>query len=434
MRKVGRAGKIMPPAVHQVEKLHLPVPDRFELSNGIPVYVLPAVAAEVIKIDVVFKAGRPWETKQLVSKATSRMTREGTTRRNSAEIAEQIDFYGGTFKATSGLDSTVFSLFSLSQHLEKLLPVFTDCILNPIFPEKELDTYKKNSIRTLKVDLDLPENVAYRQLTESIFGSSHPYGYNSSEATFLDLSVADLEAHFRRLYVAENCFILVSGNSNPQILHLIGQYLESMPKAGRSIPTPKFGSVPNSSGRVLLEKVGAPQSAIKLGRRMFTKKHPDYNGFMVLNTLLGGYFGSRLMANIREKKGYTYNIYSSNDSLLFDGYFYIGTEVHAKMDKAVLREIWKEMDLLIAEPVGNSELEMVKNYLIGMLLHGLDGAFNTSDIVKSYLLENLPMDTYAQLVRDIREISAIQIQEMAQRYFQRDAFWEILVQPAKKPK
>jgi len=169
------------------------------------------------------------------------------------------------------------------------------------------------------------------------------------------------------------------------------------------------------------------QASIRIGNRLFNRQHPDSHGLSVLNTLLGGYFGSRLMANIREDKGYTYNISSVVDFMQFDGCFYISTEVGNEFAQLALQEIYREMELLQTELVDEEELLMVQNYLMGNFLAALDGPFNVSEVVKIIVSEELPLSFFREGVQNVRDITAEEIQRLAQIYLQRDNMWEVIV-------
>jgi predicted Zn-dependent peptidase len=179
---------------------------------------------------------------------------------------------------------------------------------------------------------------------------------------------------------------------------------------------------------------GSLQTAVKIGRRTFSRQDPDANGLYVLNTILGGYFSSRLMTNIREKKGYTYNIYSSNDHHLHDGYLYISTEVNAGKGEATIRQIQQEMARLREERVTAEELQMVRSYLTGIILNGLDGVMNTADILKGFLLEGTDRDDFYRLTAAIRNIGAEEIQQLAERYLQPEDYWVVTVGPNQRQK
>lgn len=162
------------PPVHEVRNLVLPDPQVVRLDNGVPVYVLDFPGQEIVKIEAVYRAGRPEEGKHLVSRATSRLLREGTANRTGAEIAEHIDFYGGSLNVPTNLDTASFLLFSLKKYAAELIPVFAEVLQDPVFPESELETFKRTSVQELLVELEKVEVLAYRKITELIFGERHP--------------------------------------------------------------------------------------------------------------------------------------------------------------------------------------------------------------------------------------------------------------------
>jgi predicted Zn-dependent peptidase len=268
--------------------------------------------------------------------------------------------------------------------------------------------------------------VAYRKFTELLYGEEHPYGYNSFADTYSALTRDDLVEHYQANYVSGNCLLFLSGKITPQIRALMEQHLgnailkgeKRTVAVGPGVNTPLTVKVPHP------EKV---QTAIRIGSHLFTRSHPDYNGMYVLNTILGGYFGSRLMANIREEKGYTYNIYSNHDSMLFGGYFYVATEVGNEFVEPTIREIYVEMQKLQDKLVKKDEMEMVRNYLLGTLLTNLDGPFNISEVVKTFISEGLPLSGFEELVETIKTISPKELRELARKYFKKENLWEVVV-------
>jgi predicted Zn-dependent peptidase len=149
----------------------------------------------------------------------------------------------------------------------------------------------------------------------------------------------------------------------------------------------------------------------------------------VVNTLLGGYFGSRLMSNVREKKGYTYNIYSAIETMRFDGYFYVSTETGNDVAEDAVKQIFTEIEILQNNLVGKKELELARNYLMGTLLSQMDGPFNTMDLVRSLAADGLTLSFFQDAIRVVQEITPEEIRELAQRYLGRDEMWEVFVGP-----
>lgn len=420
--------KIAPPT-REVRGLHLPKPQIIHLDNGIPVYVLDFPGQEILKLEVVYQVGRPEETKRLTARATARMLREGTQTRTGADIAEHFDFYGASMSAPTNLDTSNFLLFSLKKYAAEVIPVFAEVLLQPSFPEVEIETFRRNSIQELQVELEKVDVVAYRKVTELIFGENHPYGYNSVAEDYAALQRADLIQHFEQWYTPAHCMIFASGRVDEDALKLLNQHLGAPRLLNPSVSGARTVPIvnPQRPGKQHFRVSNALQSGIRVGRRLFNRQHPDFNGVFVLNTILGGYFGSRLMTNIREKKGFTYNIYSTADAMLYDGCLYIATEVNADKTNATLRAIFAEMKKLRDQPLSEEELEMVRNYLLGMLLNGLDGAMNISEVVRSLIVEGLPLESFDALVQTIRNITAAEIKSLAERYLQKEDYWVVTV-------
>lgn len=416
------------PPVFEVSHLVLPQPKLVHLDNGLPVYVLDFPGQEIVKLEAVFKAGRPEEEKRLASRATSRLLREGTLQRSAAEIAEHLDYYGASLTVPTSLDTSSFILFSVKKYAQEVIPSFAEMLQSPAFPEEELETFRRTSIQELQVELEKVETVAYRKITELIFGADHPYGYNSMPEDYQAIQRADLQHFYNTWYTPSNCLLFASGRIDEEILKLLNQHFGG----GEKIKPGKSGTKSLDTPTLRPKTIHVPlpgslQTAIKIGRRLFDRNHPDFNGLTVLNTLLGGYFGSRLMTNIREKKGYTYNIYSTVDAYLHDGCFYIATEVSPEKSAAAVRAIFNEIKKLREKPVEEEELSMVRNYILGMLLNGLDGPINSSDMVRNQIVENQTPEQFEALIQTVRTISAESLQALAQKYLQQKDFWVVTV-------
>jgi predicted Zn-dependent peptidase len=414
------------PPFFAVKDIPLPQPKLIHLDNGIPVYIINMGKIDAVKIEVVFKAGRPHEHKATVARATAALLKEGTLNKSSAEIAEHFDFYGGSLNTPFSLDTSSVIMHSLTKHVHHLLPVFAEIIKTPCFLQKELTTFVENSLQELQVELSKNDVLAYRKLTESIFGKDHPYGYNSNETSYKDITINDLKQFHNNFYNAKNAVIIVSGIVSDATIKLLNQYLGDLPVG--QLATPYISNTsPQKPKSLFIEKPESIQSAITVGRQLFNRNHEDHTGMFILNTILGGYFGSRLMENIREEKGYTYNIYSSLEPAVSDGYFYISTEVSNEFKEATLAEIYKEIELLQQELVGKSELKMVQNYLLGNMLNLIDGPFNIAEVYKTYIIENTDIQEFNQMIEKVRTIKATELRDLAQKYLQKDDLWEVVV-------
>lgn len=414
------------PTIKLVEALDLTHPAVHYLDNGIPVYELNMGTQEVIKLEIVFDAGRPYEEKKLAARSTVAQLKEGSKNYSAHKLAEHLDFFGSSVNIPFSLDVAQIVIYSLTRHFGDIIPVVAEMLSTPTFPQEELNSFIRRNQQRLQVDLSKNDVIAYRTLTEYIFGSSHPYGYNSFPETYGELDRADLVEHFRKCYTSGNCSIFVSGKTNDNILKAINSHLGQAVPEGK-LATPALKVEYTRPQQIRIDNPGTVQSAIRIGCHLFSRKHPDYIGLYILNTIFGGYFGSRLMHNIREDKGYTYNIYSMLDALRWDGSFYISTEVGTEFVKPTLKEIYKEMALLQQEQVSQAELEITRNFLLGHFLGMLDGPFNVSEVSKMMVLDKLPFSHFAEFIEKIKTISPQEIQDLAQKYLDKEKMWEIVV-------
>jgi predicted Zn-dependent peptidase len=193
------------------------------------------------------------------------------------------------------------------------------------------------------------------------------------------------------------------------------------------VPTPALILQEAAPERLLISKPDSLQSAIRIGFRTFNRHHADYFDLSILNLVLGGYFGSRLMTNIREEKGYTYNIYSTLDAMQFDGCFYIGTEVGHEFLQDTLTQVYLEMDRLRDELVDEDELEMMRNYILGNYLTMIDGPFNVAELVRLIVTEDLPFTELQTSVERTLAVTRNSIQETAKKYLLPEKMSEVIV-------
>ncbi len=416
-----------PPPIQAIESIPLPQAQRRKLSNGVELYELRIGSQDIIKIEWLFDAGRWYEQKPLVARAAAQLLKSGTPNYSADELADFFDFYGAKFKISDDFDEVSVRLYCLTKHLPTLLPVVQELFSTPIYDQDELKKFAQRHKQALRLQLQKNDVLAYRVFTEELFGSKHPYGYNSMPAFYDALDRVALQEHHERCYVAGGCKLIVAGKTDDALMDLICAYAEQLPaKAaplGRQVPP-----LPLKASKKRLPSIkSSTQASIRIGNRMIPKSHPDYPYFEFTNLLLGGYFGARLMQNLREDKGYTYSVYAAAETMRHSGYFYIYTDVNVELKEAALAEIYWEIERLQTEPVSTKELEMVKNYSLGMFLNAVDGVFNVSAIWKELLVEGLSPGFFDQLVQCITEITPQQIQKMARLYFNTDDLYEVLV-------
>ncbi len=414
------------PKMKAIQHIALPNYDYKEYPNGLKLVVINSGVQEVFKIEVIFKAGRFHESTKLASNSTLRMLREGTQKFTSDDISETIDFYGATLSCPTNLDYSTIVLYGLNQHFNALLPVLKQVVTAPIFPEEEFNNFIEERKQQYQIDLSKNDIVAYRTITENIFGSHHPYGYNSSKELYEAITIEDLHQHYNDHFRAGNCTIILSGKIHEDMLKKIEQEFFVDIKDGHTTAQ-KHQVNPSLQQQQFIHKENAIQTAIRIGTRLFDRTHPDYFGLYFLNIIFGDYFSSRLMMNIREDKGYTYNIYSMVDIMKKDGMFLISTETANEYTSSTIQEIYKEMDRLKEEKIPQKELEMAKNYSLGTLLTALDGPFNVSEVVRGLVLNGLDETYFNQMISTLKDISSEELQFLARKYMRKDNMTTVLV-------
>ena len=416
------------PPIFPIRSLALPKVTEVTLDNGLPVYCLADTKQEVLKLEWVFQAGRPFERGAMVARQTQLMLRAGSRRFSREAMAEKLDFLGSSLSLPFHLDTAQVAVYGLRKHLPQITALLADMLQHPTFPQQELVQLGKRQAAHLSVELEKNEVLAYRQITELLFGPHHPYGYNSTREGYAAMHRQQLADHHERLYHPGNAQLFIGGNIQEADMRLLNQSFGQQP-ARPQTEAPYLPAVPPLSvTRQIIPGGSGVQSAIRLGRRLFRRDHPDYAGVYVLNTVLGGYFGSRLMTNIREEKGLTYNIHSSLDTMRYDGMWLIGCEVSPEHASLALREIEHELDRLRTDPIPAEELEMVRNYLLGTILTMLDGPLNTMDLLLTFYAEKLPPSFFNDWVDTIIHITPEQLLHLARQYLQPNDWVTLLVE------
>ena len=416
------------PPIYPPPAVALPAPDVEALANGARLYVVDAGVQPVVKLEVLIEAGRWQEHRASVAQACNALWREGVEGGlNGGEAAERIDFYGATLQGYASLDHVGFTLYVLEKFVVEVLPVVFDLLVAPAFPRDELETFVARATAQLRINADKPDVQGYRLLTEAIFGRSHPYGYNSTEAGLTSLTRADLQRHHARHFLGGNTLAFLSGRVSAATRAAVRAQLARLPR-GDSRPEVHVLQ-PLDVPRVVHDMPHSLQSAVRLGRSFGRRTHADFAGLYILNTVLGGYFGSRLMTELREERGLTYNIYSSVDTMRYGGYLYLSAEVAGGTEAEALAAIHEELHLLREERIDEEELEMVRAYLMGSYLSMLDGPFNTAETVRTLVAEGTPLALFDTLVETTRTITAGELQRLARLWLGGEDFYEVVVGP-----
>ena len=283
----------------------------FTLDNKTPVYTINAGAEEVLQLEWVFHAGNWYEEKNIVAATTNFLLKNGIKNKNAFELNEHFEFYGAYLNRHCHNEFATVTLHCLAKHLQELLPVVAEIFAASIFSENELEVYKQNQKQRLEVNLKKCDFVSNRLIDEYIFGLHHPYGKYTSAADYDSLQKEALENFYKQFYTNGNCLIFVAGKLPATIEKQLNDVFGNLPFNQKKLPVITHELTPAKEKKYdILNDPNGVQGAIRMGIPFPNRHHPDYMKAQVLNTVFGGYFGSRLMSNIREDKGYTYGIHS----------------------------------------------------------------------------------------------------------------------------
>ena len=418
--------RTLTPAYKQVNDINFIAPTQQQLSNGIDVYTFNAGDKELVRVEFIFNNVNWDQTKPLQAVTVNSLINNGTATLSAKEIAEQVDYYGAFLQTDYGADHITITLYSLSKHLQSVLPIVKAILTESVFPQSELNIFIQNQKQKMQVNLQKNDFLARKTFAHAIFGDT-AYGSDISIEDYDTLKRDDLIQYYQAAFKPENCVIIAAGKFEEKEFGLLDESFGKDWISYSPSTLNDFSYLPKDGSKIIIEKPKSLQNAIRMGKLAINRSHSDFPAFQVLNTVLGGYFGSRLMANIREDKGYTYGIGSGVASLKHAGYFFIATEVGSDVCQSALTEIYAEIELLRTEKVSEEELNLVRNYMLGSLLGSLENIFSHADKFKNLYFSNLSYDYYNQYIETVKNISAEKIQQIAQNYLAPNTFVEVVV-------
>lgn len=402
--------------------------DRYTLDNQTPVYAIHAGAQDVVMIEWVFYAGNWYESKNIVAGTTNFLLKNGTAQRNAYAINEYFEFYGAYLNRSCYNETATITLHCLSKHLHELLPVVAEILTESIFPEAELAICKQNQKQRLEVNLKKCDFVANRLIDEYVFGFHHPYGKYTSTIDYDALQREEMAAFYEQFYKNGSCMVFAAGKLPADLGTQLNKVFGKLPLNSKPLPAIEYPLAPATEKKYrIINDAEGVQGAIRMAQPFFNRHHPDFPKVQVLNNIFGGFFGSRLMSNIREDKGYTYGIHSYLQNHIHHSAWMISTEAGRDVCEATIAEVYKEMERLRNEPVDKEELDLVRNYMIGSLLGDLDGPFQIISRWKTYVLNGLDEQYFYNSIETIRTVSSEELQALAQTHLQPEHFYELVV-------
>jgi zinc protease len=417
-----------PPAIKDAIEFDLKLKpyEKYTLRNDADVYAINAGAEDVLQVEWVFYAGNWFEKRNLIAASTNFLLKNGTSSKNAFQLNEHFEYYGSYLTRNCYNETATITLHCLAKHLEVLLPVVREMIVDSIFPEEEIRIYKQNMKQRLNVNLKKCDFVAGRLIDTYLYGENHPYGRYTRFEDFDMVTRDEIAAFYKDHYQKGKFILFVAGKVPANLFQLLDQNFGDLEyRDVEVLPIPSTAAS-EKKYRVSNDTNGV-QGAIRMGAPFPNRHHPDFVKAQVLNNVFGGFFGSRLMSNIREQKGYTYGIYSYLENHTQESAWVISTEAGRDVCEATITEVYKEMEILRGKKVGNEELLLVRNYMIGSILGDLDGPFHIINRWKNIILNGLDESFFYTQIETIKKVSAEEIQELANKYLVPERFYELVV-------
>lgn len=413
------------PEVKVPQSVAIRRPDITRLSNGADVYLLDIPEQPVIRVSFVFRAGTSLQRQPFSASAAANLLAEGSALHDARHIAERLDYFGSYYDVTIDHDYAVVTFASLSKFFAKTLEVAGEILTMPAFPAEEVAVYAGKHRQRLGLERRKVSFRAREIFAKTLFGPQHPYGVSYPEYRYNDLTRDVLEEFYKGHYVSGNCFIVASGRVGDTEKDLLLDFALNL-NCGDGAMAPLFPA-PETEVLEFEGHEGAVQSAIRIGRLFHTRMHPDFIPMQVVTAILGGYFGSRLVRNLREERGYTYGVFAGMVNMECEGYIAVATEVARDATVDSVAQIYLEMERLATEEVSQEELQIVKNIMTGEVMRILDGPFGIADVT----IENIQNGTdnlyLEHFMEEVREINPAKVLEVASKYLDPAAFSTVVV-------
>lgn len=414
------------PSAKEINKINFVKPEKHIFDNGIKAYLFPSQNSPVIKLDVIFAAGIEKENAKMQSVFANALLKEAPEGMTPDETAEYFDFYGAFIESFIGNDTAGLRLYVPQRYLIDVLPIFANLLKNPLLPENEFEILKSKNKEAIKNNLRKTKYLAMKAINNELFGDNHPRGMLINPDDPDKLSLNDIRKFVNENYSSSNCFVQIAGMADKTTIDFCNRYLGQ-----------KFGNIDNQKNKTaqiieskeslrLFEMKDAVQSSIYIGKNLGMLSEDELIDIGILNTVLGGYFGSRLMKNIREDKGYTYGIGSFiveyNDCIALK----ITTDVGVDVTKNAIDEIYKEIEKLHSSKIPTAELKLVQNFISGDMLSSFDGVFQTSTIWERLITQGRSASFIKRQINRTRTITPNDLKKLAEKYLPLDGFHTVV--------
>lgn len=405
---------ITPPSINPVvvDKMALPV--EITMPNGAPMYVLKGYDKGIVRLELLFKGGYAIQDKPLQATFTNRMLREGAGSFTSDEISRKLDYYGAWIESYSSQKCNHIVLYCLSKHFIPLLDLLEKIVKEPTFPEDNLDIVKRNGKAHFEVNSKKVDIVAQRYFEHALWGKNHPLGHVVEAVDYDNITRDDLLDYHKKVYNCNNISIFISGDISDSETFAVKEVFGSKKWGSAFEKNVVVVDAPSSIfGRNNIHIENTLQSAVKIGFMAMDVNDADFHKFRFLTVLLGGYFGSRLMTNIREENGYTYHISAEMDAYGKRNAFMISSETANEYVELCIKEIYNELEKLCTEPISESEVEHVRNYILGEMCRECEGLTAKSEVFVNAWLSGESFTSVNDYLEVVKTVTASELNRVA---------------------
>ncbi|MCL5288001.1 MAG: insulinase family protein [Acidobacteria bacterium] len=401
--------------------LNIPVPQTFQLANGLTVILSERKGLPVVAANLVVKSGsdsNPPDKPGLANFAVA-MLDEGTATRNALQIADEVARLGGTLGTGSSTDASFVTMRSLKKNFAALLDIAADVVLRPSLPEEEIERERKVRTGQLVQESDNPGIIASRVTAAALYGAQHPYGFREIGTLqgIKSITREDMLAFWKQNFVPNNAALVVAGNISAVELKALAEKVFTSWQKGTPA-RPALGNPKSTNARlILVDKPGAPQTEIRVVRVGAPRSSPDFAALSVMNNILGGLFSSRINMNLREEHGYTYGAFSAFIFRRSAGPFLVGSGVRTDVTAPAVSEALKEIRGMTTDPPTREEMNRSRDSLVRSIPGDFETSGSAAGSYSNIYIYDLGLDYYAKYPAKIMGVTSADAQAVAKKYF-----------------
>ena len=416
------------PEIKEISNVDLLKLEKRVLSNGLDMYIINAGKQDLIKVDVLFDAGNAYSKHPVLPGAISALMNDGTSTYSSDQIADIIDGKGAFYVGDIQKDYSQCSLYLLSKFADDLLPLYHDMITDSIFPEEEVELFRRNMKQRFLVEHGKVNVQSNQAMINAVFGEDSRYADLAKVESYDTLLREDMLSFYEERVRRNPQYIIVSGKVDDKLASTIAGHFESidLKRKDQENEMPIYGNVASREEWIRIPGKNNQQVSMRIAMPTIMPDHKDYYGLSLLTTILGGYFGSRLNKVLREEKGLTYGVHAHLTKLRHASVLMIHSELNADNWGEAYLAIIAVINDLKDNLISNEELEMVRRYIKGSLLHSIDGAFTFSNYHRNTLMYHLEGDRINRFIHYLDRVNSKDLKNLAEQYLIENNFYKIV--------